>query len=145
MPIAHMAASAMRLKSISVTNFRLLHDVKISLEPTTVVVGRNNSGKTSLTEVMKRIFSESGPSFRLEDFSFCAHARFWDAFTKASSGSSEEDVRKVLPTIEVRLTFAYDKDQPLGTLSEFVIDLNPDCTEVLIVFRYGLRDGKLGA
>jgi hypothetical protein len=139
-----MVASAMRLKTITVTNFRLLHDVCISLEPTTAVVGRNNSGKTSLTEVIKRIFSESGPSFRLEDFSFCAYMRFWEAFIKFSSGSPEADVRKILPTIEVHLTFAYDKDQPLDTLSDFVIDLNPDCTEALVVFRYGLKDGKLG-
>lgn len=45
----------MQLKKIAVKNFRLLHDVELVLEKqTTVIVGRNNSGKTSLTGVMMR-------------------------------------------------------------------------------------------
>ena len=46
----------MRLKNVAVKNFRLLQDVSLVLEGrTTVVVGRNNCGKTSLTEVMRRL------------------------------------------------------------------------------------------
>ena len=63
----------MYLKQIEAKNFRLLHDVQLLLENrTTVIVGRNNSGKTSLTEVMKRLLSDATPSFSLEDFSFAA-------------------------------------------------------------------------
>lgn len=67
----------MYLKQIEAKNFRLLHDVKLLLENrTTVIVGRNNSGKTSLTEVMKRLLSDASPSFSLEDFSFCCYDQF---------------------------------------------------------------------
>lgn len=42
----------MLIKELEVKNFRLLKDVKLSLDPeTTVIAGRNNSGKTSLTEI----------------------------------------------------------------------------------------------
>jgi predicted ATP-dependent endonuclease of OLD family len=76
----------MQLKNISIKNFRLLHDVCLTLEEqTTVIVGRNNSGKTSLTEVMRRLLGDSNPSFRLEDFSFATHKAFWSAFLIAMS------------------------------------------------------------
>lgn len=134
----------MHLKGIAVKNFRLLHDVELLLEKkTTVIVGRNNSGKTSLTEVMKRLLTESSSSFRLEDFSFAAHESFWNAHVAASGGAAEEVVRRILPAIEIRLTFAYETAEPLGTLSDFVIDLNPDCTETLVVARYALKEGKV--
>lgn len=135
----------MQLKKIEVKNFRLLHEVEILLErKTTVVVGRNNSGKTSLTEVMKRLLSEKHSAFRFEDFSFCAHRHFWDAFVASAGGMSDEDVRKLLPSIDISLTFSYEKGEPLGLLSDFIIDLAPDCTDALVVIRYALRDGKLG-
>lgn len=134
----------MRLAQIEVKNFRLLRDIALILEPqTTVIVGRNNSGKTSLTEVMKRLLSENNPTFGLEDFSLGAHENFLTAFVALAGGQLEPDVRKLLPAIEIRLTFSYDKNEPLNLLADFIVDLNPDCTEALVVFRYVLKDGKL--
>jgi predicted ATP-dependent endonuclease of OLD family len=64
----------MRLTIVTVKNFRLLRNVTLTLEDcATVVVGRNNSGKTSLTELFRRLLSEKSPSFRLEDFSCGVH------------------------------------------------------------------------
>ena len=43
----------MKLKRVKVKNFRLLQNVELVLEAeTTLIVGRNNSGKTSLSEVI---------------------------------------------------------------------------------------------
>ena len=67
----------MRIHSVKIKNFRLLADVELVLEAqTTVIVGRNNSGKTSLSEVMRRLLSEHGASFQLEDFSRVLSQRF---------------------------------------------------------------------
>jgi predicted ATP-dependent endonuclease of OLD family len=134
----------MYLKQIEVKNFRLLHDVQLLLENrTTVIVGRNNSGKTSLTEVMKRLLSDASPFFSLEDFSFCCHDQFWDSHLRESKGEDEAEIRKILPAIEVRLRFSYETDEHLGLLSDLVVDLDPECTEALAVVRYALKDGKL--
>ncbi|WP_206731823.1 AAA family ATPase [Burkholderia pseudomallei] len=124
----------------------MLHDVDLLLEErTTVIVGRNNSGKTSLTEVIKRVLGEKSASFRLEDFSFSCHDAFWEAFTSAKAGAQEQEVRAKLPSIEVRLTIGYDVNEPLGPLADFIVDIDPICTEALVVIRYELRDGKLEA
>lgn len=134
----------MQLKKIAIKNFRLLHDVEILLEKqTTVIVGRNNSGKTSLTEVMKRLLSGKNPSFRLEDFSFCAHKHFWDAYVAFAAGENEAAVRALLPSIEIRLTFSYDVGEALGLLGDFIVDLSPDCTDALVLIRFTVEDGKL--
>jgi len=134
----------MHLKQIEVKNFRLLYDAKLLLENrTTVIVGRNNSGKTSLTEVMKRLLSDASPSFSLEDFSFCCYDDFWDSYLRKSEGEGEAEIRKILPAIEVSLRFSYEEDEHLGLLSELVVDLDPACTEALAIVRYALMDGKL--
>lgn len=50
----------MRIEKVKVEGFRLLQDVEIMLEDSsTVVVGRNNSGKTSLTDIFDRFIGQS--------------------------------------------------------------------------------------
>ena len=51
----------MRITKIDITNFRKLENISVALdENVTLIVGRNNSGKTSLTELIyKFIKSEN--------------------------------------------------------------------------------------
>ena len=133
----------MILKSLRVKNFRLLHDVELQLEErTTVIVGRNNSGKTSLTEVIRRLLGDS-PKFIIEDFSFASHQSFWDAYKEYAKGTDDKKVRELLPRIEVAFTFEYDPKKPLGAVGDFVIDLDDTCTQVLVIAQYGLFSGKV--
>ena len=67
-----------------------------------------------------------------------------DSFLTATAGKPEPEVRELLPAIEIRLAFSYADSEPLGLLSDFIVDLDPACTEALIVIRYALADGKLG-
>lgn len=135
----------MHIHKVEIRNFRLLQDVQLTLEPrTTVIVGRNNSGKTSLMELFRRLLSESSPSFNLQDFSLAVHECFWSAFLCKCSGGDEKEIRGDLPFIKIKLTIRYEKKAPsLGHLSDFIIDLNPDCTEVCIVIMYHLKDGGI--
>ncbi len=135
----------MKISKICINNFRLLENVELSLEEkTTVIVGRNNSGKTSLTELFRRLLSDKSPTFVLEDFSLSCHEKFWEAYEGFQVGQDESVVREALPVIEIKLTVSYDRDsETYGSLSEFIIDLNPDCTDTLVNVRYGLANGKL--
>lgn len=70
----------MKLRHAKIKNFRLLADVQLALEDlTTVVVGRNNSGKTSLSEIIRRLLAEGSAAFQLEDFSSACYDRFCTA------------------------------------------------------------------
>lgn len=135
----------MHISKIAINNFRLLKEVVLYIEEqTTVIVGRNNSGKTSLTEFFRRLLEERGPRFKLEDFSIDAHDKFWKAFELKRSGAEEEEIRKLLPTIEAKLTIEYaDSGLDLGPLSHFVIDLNLDCTKAQVNILYALEGGKI--
>lgn len=137
----------MRIKEMKIKNFRLLKDVNISLEDsTTVIVGRNNSGKTSVTEIFRRILSGDSPKFYLEDFSLSAHDCFWNAYGQKISGEDDDAIRDTLPIIEVKLSIQYDAEaQDLGFLSEFIIDLDTDTTHSEILIQYQLADGKINA
>lgn len=132
----------MHIHKVTLRNFRLLADVELVLEDqTTLVVGRNNSGKTSLSEAIRRFLVDQNPKFQIEDFSNASYDGFCDALMARSAGREDNEVRALIPSIELRLLFRYDPKLPdLGPLSDFVIDLDPDCNEALVVARYELRD-----
>ena len=136
----------MRIHHVEIKNFRLLAGVELALEDqTTVIVGRNNSGKTSLSEVMRRLMADGTAAFQLEDFSSTCYDGFCAALEARNNGAEDDAVRALIPAIALRLKFQYDPAQPqLGPLSPFVIDLDPACSEALVAVRYELKDGQLG-
>ena len=137
----------MHLQKIEIQNFRLLANVELLLEKqTTVIVGRNNSGKTSLTELFRRLLAEPTPSFRLEDFSLSAHDDFWKAFRAQQDAKPEDEIRGLLPMVEAKLTVAYEKAVAnLGVLGDCIIDLDPACEQAVIQIRYHVKDGGIAS
>jgi len=135
------------ISRIAIRNFRLLESVELCLEErTTVIVGRNNSGKTSLTEFFRRLIEEGSPRFRLEDFSLGVHEEFWTAFELHQSEAEEEQIRDTLPAISAELTIDYkDSGADYGSLANFIIDIDPACTSAQMNIRYALDDGKIQA
>lgn len=131
----------MKINHVKVENFRLLRDVELGIEDrTTLIVGRNNSGKTSIAELFRRLLTDKTLNFRLEDFSLGCHGQFWTAYESLLVGSTEQDVLALLPSIRITLDIAYDVDATaLGPLSDCIIDLNPDCTYARLVLSFGPR------
>ena len=135
----------MKIQGITVKNFRLLQDVEICLEEdTTLIVGRNNSGKTSLTELFRRLLDERSPRFRLEDFSLRMHEKFLDALALFRAGEEDNVIRNSLPSISISLMIEYGNEEDLGTLSDFIVDLDDTCTTAKVVVTYELVPGKIG-
>jgi predicted ATP-dependent endonuclease of OLD family len=105
--------------------------------PTTVVVGRNNSGKTSLTEVFDRLIGDNAGQFKLEDFSAPALQKFLDAKKLRDAGVRSDALLTALPVISVELTIRYDpKETDFGPLSDFIIDLDIACTTAKLRIDY---------
>ncbi len=127
----------MHIEKVRVEGFRLLEDAEIMFEDSaTVIVGRNNSGKTSLTDVFDRFIGDEKRRFRLEDFSAGVRSKFFDAKTLHSAEAKGDDVLRALPSIILTLTIRYGKKEKYGPLGRFVIDLDENSTAVVIRVEY---------
>lgn len=134
----------MHINKIKAKNFRLLHDVELRLEKSvTVVVGRNNCGKTSLSDLIRRFLAES-VSFDIEDFSSASYDEFCAALRAWIKGVGDDEVRALIPHIELRVHVEYDaKATVFGPLQDFVIDVDDANTEAVVVCRHALKDGAI--
>lgn len=137
----------MHISKVSVKNFRLLENVEMAFETeTTVIVGRNNSGKTSLTELFRRLLTDRSPSFLLEDFSLCQHDSFWAAYEEWERSEDVTATRNLLPVIAVSIEVDYSDDlDNYGPLSDFVVDLDTECNKALIHITYEAQKGKIAS
>lgn len=137
----------MHIQKVRIEGFRLLQDIEITLESmSTVIVGRNNSGKTSLTDVFDRFTGDSAGRFRLEDFSAGSRTKFFDAKKLRDENATPEEVLAALPKITLTLTFAYETTEPnLGPLSAFVIDLDATSTTAIVRVEYAPKLSTLHA
>ena len=136
----------MQISKIQVTNFRLLHRSIIQLDQgITVIVGRNNCGKTSLSDIIQK-FLEDKSGFEIEDFSSACYDQFCEALRAYKKGVSEPEIRALIPYIELRIHVSYDTSiSTYGPLEEFVIDTDDACKEAIVVCRRALGGGAIKA
>lgn len=137
----------MRIRNIQVRNFRMLADISIDLEDDiTLIVGRNNTGKTSLLEIIQMLTSRDD-SLSFEDFSQSSYALFKELnseFEKINADTTEEnkeaielDIQQRFPRIQLQIEFMYDKTKDsLIELSEFITDLDVERTDGCVLLSY---------
>ncbi len=126
----------MKLKKIEINNFRLLESINCNLEEDiTLIVGKNNTGKTSFFEAIKIATSTDG-KFIFEDFSQSTYDTFKAVYSKyldsKADGITEEDRDELekqliveVPKIIINFEIQYNKvdNESLVELSEFITDL----------------------
>lgn len=123
----------MKIKQLSVTNFRLLEDITINVEDDiTLIVGKNNTGKTSLFEVVN-LFFDTKNRIAFHDFAFNSHDVFRSCHENYESlqGLEEDEKNELeltiideIPRITLRIGVEYDKVRDsLINISEFISDL----------------------
>ncbi|MDD3940346.1 MAG: AAA family ATPase [Candidatus Pacebacteria bacterium] len=145
----------MIIKKIEIENFRLLEDVLVSLnKEVTLIVGRNNSGKTSLTEIFYKFLDKENANFIFEDFSISACNKFEEAFElyekyiKIREENANEEILLVeeekyknkIPSILLRIFIEYDIEDNLSLLSNFIMDLDDKRRDVLISCEYSIEN-----
>lgn len=130
----------MKIKNIKIENFRLLDNVEINLEDiTTAIVGKNNSGKTSFSEIFN-IFMNSR-KFEFEDFSINSHQKFYDSFfyfTQINSTNKEEKIQEIfetIPKIKLLLTIEYTEADNWTNIKPFISSLE-ETNKIQILFEY---------
>ncbi|MDN3521471.1 ATP-dependent endonuclease [Halomonas ramblicola] len=124
----------MHIDSIKIENFRLLHDCRLDMrELTTLLVGKNNTGKTSFAVLLEK-FLIRPDSFSYSDFPISLRSEL-------KSISEDTDVRDL--TIRMVWRIAYTEDDDLSQLSEFMLDLDSDRRHANILFECVVEKDKL--
>ena len=125
----------------------MLSDISIDIEDDiTLIVGRNNTGKTSLLEIIQ-ILTSKDDTLTFEDFSQSTYSVFKELnteFEKIKPDTKEEDkeaieidIQERFPKIQLQIEIVYDKKKDsLVGLSEFITDLDVTRTDGCILLSY---------
>ena len=99
----------MFLKEVKVQNFRSLKNVDITFDESTILIGENNAGKSTLLDAIKKGLSRTGTRFLFDDYDF-----FMDS---EMSSPKDSDGIKIILIFEERTL-----DEWEGFISDTFID-----------------------
>ncbi len=126
----------MKIKEIKVENYRLLKDFSIDLEDDlSLVIGKNNTGKTSLLSVMDKFLNQSDKSkFTYDDFNIDCKEKLKDIIKEETI--NEETFKFI--GIKLKIFIEYEEKDNLSNISKVMMDLDPDNNFVILTFEYTL-------
>lgn len=130
----------MYLSKIRIQNYRAIIDAELDVDTkTTLIVGRNNTAKTSCVDCIGTVLN--GKDFSYDDYPLEKREKLYsliERFMKKDIDYSQ--FCEQLPIISIEFSidyFAEEPDDKLGALSPFIIDVDIDTTEALIRVEYG--------
>lgn len=124
----------MHIEQIKIENFRLLQKCCIDMrEKTTLLVGKNNTGKTSFAVLLEK-FLERPDTFSFTDFPLSLR----EAIFKINAETNIEEL-----AIRMVLRISYTEADDLGILSEFMLDLDPERRHTSILLECTIDKKKL--
>lgn len=142
----------MKITQLSVTNFRLLDDITINIEDDiTLIVGKNNTGKTSLFEIIN-LFLGGKYKISFHDFSQNSYEIFENCYKKFKDellaevdeierDRLEKEIIMDIPRITLEIKIKYNKiKDSLINISDFISDLDDSKTEATILFKHEPSD-----
>ena len=126
----------MYVSKIIVRNFRILEDVSFELEnDLSLIIGKNNTGKTSLLKVLSRFFDcNKTNKFRFDDFSLNAQTKLLKTVI--------EDIDLPI-SIDVLLIIAFDEKDDLSTIDFLIDNLDVDNKNAVLKVTYAITEEKL--
>lgn len=116
----------------------MLKEMDIDLEDIlTLVIGKNNSGKTSLLSILQKFLAESKPEFAFEDFNIETQQTIL-AFE--GNAKTPEDYSEI--ALSLKLYIVYKDTDNLGEASALLLDLDSDKHHLVVLFEYALTYEK---
>lgn len=123
----------MYVNKVHVRNFRILSQSSLDFKDNLcLMIGRNNSGKTSFFVLFEKFMD--GLSFDFNDFSLCKRK----SVLEIDDNSIETDF-----SIQLILNIEYTKEDDLSHLSEFIMDLDPGRKDINLLFECCVKKDKL--
>lgn len=128
----------MFLSKITVQNFRLLKDFSIDLEKElSLIIGKNNSGKTSLLYLLDKIFHwrDKGGCIHIDDFNLDYKKSLVDMLVKDEVIDEKEYQED---GVRLRLYIKYNDDDDLSNVGLIMMDLDENNYYVVLGYDYVL-------
>lgn len=123
----------MKISKIEVHNYRLLKNFAVTLEDSfSLIIGKNNTGKTSLLHILQSFLSTTTNVFNFEDFSVESQKKIIETIESDNvTGDTYEDLK-----ISLRIFIEREEDDNLANISDLILDLDPKNKTILLSFEY---------
>ena len=133
----------MKIKKIKIKNYRLLKDFSIDLEDElSLVIGKNNTGKTSLLSVLDKFLnSPDKKRFTYNDFNIDFKKQLNNVILQELP--DEEEYKLEPAGIYLRIFIEYTSIDNLSNISSLMMDLDPDNNWIVLGFEYVLQYNEL--
>lgn len=130
----------MKIFKIQVENFRLLKNFSIDLEDElSLVIGKNNTGKTSMLSVLEKFLNQSEKNkFYFDDFNI----DFKKELKEIIEGDAVLKDDYVEKGIKLKLFIQYTETCNLENISRVMMDLDPENNYIVLGFEYTLLFDK---
>lgn len=126
----------MQITHIEVQNYRLLKDFSISLEKDlSLGIGKNNTGKTSLLNILQKFLCTNTNNFNFEDFSIEQQK---EIIRKVEDIAVTESTYTSL-NLSLKIYIKYEDSDSLENISDLILDLDDATQKILLTFEYVLE------
>lgn len=127
----------MNIFKIEIENYRLLKSFSMNFEKElSLIIGKNNTGKTSILSILDKFLGQSyKSSFSFDDFNIEFKKKIKTLIINQEA-ISEEDYKQL--GIRLRLFIEYSETDNLSNVSKVMMDLDPDNNVIVLGFDYTL-------
>jgi predicted ATP-dependent endonuclease of OLD family len=125
----------MKIFKIQIENYRLLKNFSIDLEDElSLVIGKNNTGKTSILSILEKFLNSEKSKFYFDDFNI----DFKKELKSLIEGDFIDGDSYMAKGIKLKLFIQYTETCNLENVSRVIMDLDPDNNHVVLGFEYVL-------
>ena len=123
----------MKITKIKINHFRALENFELAVEEDlSVIIGKNNTGKTSLLSILDRFLGESKSSFEFHDFNKKYLASNFPFNQEGVLSAEEYDPFYISLTMHIE----YNETDYIGNLAKLFMSLDPKDKTAIIRFEY---------
>lgn len=128
----------MKIEIAQVRNFRILRKLDVDFEDNlSLIIGKNNSGKTSFLAILEKFLVDTKPVFSLDDFNIESKKAIAALET---SSFTPEDFNEI--SLSLKLFLSYGDADNIGSASELILDLDTDKHHLVVLFEYVIEFEK---
>jgi putative ATP-dependent endonuclease of OLD family len=126
----------LKISKIQIKNFRLLKDFSLDLEDElSLIIGKNNTGKTSVLTALDKFLNQSGrKSITLDDFNVGLKKDLLGYLSGDKELPILEDYQQL--GIELKIYIEYTEHDDLSQVRSLIMSLDPNDNNIVLKFEY---------